>query len=93
MTKKQLNKIKSDAFKSFKSDYTEEEFNNLFCGTNLITVWRVEGDAQRKLIITQYDTQMNMNCLKNYGFTEDAEVEKLFIVDRQRKVLDFVGSF
>lgn len=44
-----------------------------------------------KIVITQYDTQINTNTLQQDGFTEAATAEKLFYADRQTKTLEFVG--
>ena len=93
MKKKELNQIKAAAFETFKSNYTPEEFRELFAGKNIISVWRVTEGIENKIIITQYDTQMNNNTLKNNGFTEEATAEKLFLADRCTKTVEFVGRF
>lgn len=47
--------------------------------------------TKSKIVITQYDTQINTNTLQQDGFTEAATAEKLFYADRQTKTLEFVG--
>lgn len=92
MNKKALNKIKAAAFKEFKAEYTEEEFKALFeSGKSILTAWRITEGTHTEIILTQHDTQINWNTLKNNGFTAEAEVEKIFYVDRQTKTLEFVG--
>ncbi len=92
MTKKALNKIKAAAFTEFKQGFSEEEFRNLFAGgQNVVTAWRITEGTKSKIVITQYDTQINTNTLQQDGFTEAATAEKLFYADRQTKTLEFVG--
>ncbi len=92
MTKKALNKIKAAAFTEFKQGFSEEEFRNLFTGgKNVVTAWRITEGTKSKIVITQYDTQINTNTLQQDGFTEAATAEKLFYADRQTKTLEFVG--
>ena len=89
-----LNRMKSAAYQQFKSEYTEKQFNELFAGgKTIICVWRISEGTQNKLFVTQYDTQINYNTLKEEGFTENAKPEKLFYVDRQTKSVEFVGTF
>ena len=92
MTKKALNKIKAAAFTEFKQGFSEEELRNLFAGgKNVVTAWRITEGTKNKIVITQYDTQINTNTLQQDGFTEAATAEKLFYADRQTKTLEFVG--
>lgn len=65
---------------------------NLFAGgKNVVTAWRITEGTKSKIVITQYDTQINTNTLQQDGFTEAATAEKLFYADRQTKTLEFVG--
>ena len=92
MTKKELNKIKAAAFEEFKKGFSDEEFRNLFAGgKNIVTAWRITEETKNKIVITQYDTQINKRTLEQDGFTEAATVEKMFYADRQTKTLEFVG--
>lgn len=80
------------AFTEFKQGFSEEEFRNLFAGgKNVVTAWRITEGTKSKIVITQYDTQINTNTLQQDGFTEAAIAEKLFYADRQTKTLEFVG--
>lgn len=94
MTKKELNKIKSVAFEEFKSNFTPEEFKNLFSyGNDSISVWRVSENRNVKLLITSRRSQMNDNLLLENGFSDLASVEELFSVNRCTKSIEFVGRF
>lgn len=86
-TKKQLNRIKAAAFEEFKNQYTKEEFERMFLRKNIVTAWRITEGTESRLLITQYDTQVNTNTLKELGFTKNAKAEKLFTADRQTKTL------
>ena len=55
-----------------------------------MTAWRITEGTKSKIVITQYDTQINTNTLQQDGFTEAATAEKLFYADRQTKTLEFV---
>lgn len=92
MTKKALNKIKATAFEEFRRGFSEEEFRSLFAGGKItVTAWRIAEGQQSKIIITQYDTQVNESTLQQNGFTTAAAAEKLFVANRQTKTLEFVG--
>lgn len=86
-TKKQLNRIKAAAFEEFKSQYAKEEFECMFAGKNIVTAWRITEETESRLLITQYDAQVNMNTLRELGFTESAKIERLFFADRQTRTL------
>lgn len=65
MTKKELNKIKAAAFEEFKKGFSDEEFRNLFAGgKNIVTAWRITEETKNKIVITQYDTQINKRTLE-----------------------------
>lgn len=92
-TKKSMNKIKSAAFQEFKRMYTPDEFRDIFCGADIVSVWRITEGTQSKMLITQHDTQVNGNVLVDMGFSENAEVERLFSANRKTSTVEFVGGF
>ena len=92
MTKKALNKIKATAFDEFRQGFSEEEFRSLFAGGKItVTAWRIIEGQQSKIVITQYDTQVNESTLQQNGFTTAAAAEKLFVANKRTKTLEFLG--
>jgi hypothetical protein len=92
ITKKELNKIKSAAFESFKSQYTKDEWEALFANRNVVIVWKISEGSKVEYWITHYPTQINKSTLTDSGFSEAAKQKCLFYVNRQTKCIYFANE-
>lgn len=90
ITKKQLAAIRRAAFDGFKSQFTPEEFENLFGpGATAVFCFEILEPAETKTErwIVDFPSQINKESLKQAGFSENAKITRLFTVDRQTKQL------
>ena len=87
MTTKELNAIKSAAYKEWAQG---EEAKELFSKTNntIFLVYEIsEGNKVERVTLTQ-KSQMNDNLLNDHGFSNAATVTFLFSANRQTKTLN-----
>lgn len=85
MKKAELNQIKRAAFDKW-AEFPENA--ELLKFTSRVTCWRVEEGTEVALLQTTADSQMNTNCLKSNGFSENARITKLFVVNAKTKCLE-----
>lgn len=90
ITKVLLNKIQRAAYEEFKNYFAEDEFLSMFDNCVSICVWKVTEGTQAKMLVTDQTSQMNTVYLKENGFSDKADIKRLFFVNRQTKQVIFV---
>lgn len=98
MTRKDMNSIRHAAYLAWKATPEAQEALSRpydhFCGweiTEHIHQGSAAGQSLTKFLVTEFDSQVNNSTLKAMGFTEGAEIKKLFSVDRKAQTLTPVG--
>lgn len=85
MTKKELNLIRRAAYDAWCATSDAQEF--LCSSYEHCSCWRISEGQQQALVTTYYDAQINDETLKAYGFSCQANVRRLFEVNRKTKAL------
>lgn len=89
MTKKELNAIRHHAFLMWAE--TPDGIAALQTPHEYFSGWRLAEGDRVKLLLTEFDTQINKETLKSLGFSADASAKKLFVINRKAKTLTPIG--
>lgn len=89
MTKKEMNAIRSAAYKAWAE--TDEGTELLKTSYEYFKGWKITEGETRKILVTMFDTQVNDQTLMAMGFTPVADVKKIFEIDRKSKTLTPTG--
>lgn len=73
------------AYKSFRAQYTEEEFDRMFQGKSIITIWFIQERDKVAMPATIAGDSIDESILRKYGFTDKADCQKVFTVNREKK--------
>lgn len=91
--KKELFNIQSLAYDNFMETKTDEEKQDLFLTGDTATFYKVSDSKKTEIHNFDYETQINSNALNNLGFEEDANINKLFEVNRKTKQFITFGNY
>ena len=82
-----MSDMERTAYESFRAQYTKEDFDRLFCGKSVITVWFIQEQEKVAMPATVAGESVDPMILRKYGFTEKADCQKVFTVNRKKKCI------
>ena len=82
-----MNDVERTAYESFRAQYTKEDFDCMFCGKSVITVWFIQEREKVAMPATVAGKGVDASILHRYGFTEKADCQKVFTVNRKKKCI------